>query len=338
MRCGNEHVIENRTVHGAGRWSEMIARAVRWRDGRRGAVVTLTPPSIGRRDLLTVVVATATAYGLAASIELGEWFADWSLGHEYWQADELPFTLIVLCAGLLWYGWRRDRERAGVQRRNQELARHLMQVQEVERRRLARELHDEFGQHCAAIRIETECLQQGLQSGKSTIDDAVASARVIAGSAEALQQGVRRLLRQLRPAALDTLGLDAALAELLRHWRLSHHLLVERRGHGAGVVDEVTAITVFRIVQEALTNVARHARASRVSLTVDRQGESLLVEVADNGAGFGAAVAGFGMTGMSERASDLGGELRFLGGVDGGAVVRLSLPLSGGKIERRPAP
>lgn len=289
-------------------------------------------PGFRRRDLSLVLASAGLAYLLAGRVELSEWFADWALGHEQWQADELPFSLIVLCIGLLWYAWRRDREAAAALRRNRELARHLMQVQEAERRRLARELHDEFGQHCAAIRFEAQCLQRGLAQGVTTNPALTTSVQAIGGSAEALQSGARRLLRQLRPAALDTLGLDAALDELLRDWQLCHRIEIERHGSGAGRVDDAVAIAVFRVVQEALTNVARHARASRVSLFIARRGDQLLVELADNGVGFGAAAAGFGITGMQERAVDLGGELSLAAGIDGGALVRLQLPLpSGGR-------
>lgn len=283
-----------------------------------------------RRDLSLVLGLAGLAYLLAGRVELSEWFADWALGYEHWQADELPFTLIVLCAGLLWYGWRRDCETAAALHRNRELSRHLMQVQEAERRRLARELHDEFGQHCAAIRFEAQCLQRGLAQPEPTNPALSASAQAIAGSAEALQAGVRRLLRQLRPAALDTLGLDAALDELLRDWQLSHRIEIERHGCGAGRIGDAAAIAVFRVVQEALTNVARHARASRVSLLMTRCEGGLLVELADNGVGFGPAGAGFGIAGMQERAVDLGGELSFGAGVGGGALVRLRLPLKRG--------
>lgn len=291
---------------------------------------TGTVPGWRRRDLSLVLALAGLAYLLAGQVELSEGFADWALGHEHWQADELPFTLIVLCAGLLWYGWRRDRETAAALRRNRELARHLMQVQEAERRRLARELHDEFGQHCAAIRFEAQCLQRGLAQGETTSPALSASAQAIAGSAEALQAGVRRLLRQLRPAALDTLGLDAALDELLRDWQLCHRIEIERHGSGAGGVDEAVAIAVFRVIQEALTNVARHAGASRVSLSMTRRDDALLVELADNGVGFGAAAAGFGIAGMQERAVDFGGELSLATGIEGGALVRLRLPLKSG--------
>lgn len=105
--------------------------------------VVATPAATGlvsgwsRRDLSLVLALAGMAYLLAGQVELSEWFADWALGQEHWQADELPFTLIVLCAGLLWYGWRRDRETAAALRRNRELAGHLRQVQEAERRRLA---------------------------------------------------------------------------------------------------------------------------------------------------------------------------------------------------------
>jgi two-component system sensor histidine kinase UhpB len=286
-------------------------------------------PSAGRRDLFAVLVVTGLSYLVAARIELGELFADWALGNEHWQADELPFTLIVLCTGLVWYGSRRERERARMQRRNRELARHLMQVQEIERRRLARELHDEFGQHCAAMRFEAQCLQRlaAVESGR--LAEAAVSAQAIAGSAEALQQGLRRLLRQLRPAALDTLGLDAALDDLVRVWQATHRIAVRRAGSGAGPVGDAAGIAVYRIVQEALTNVARHARAQQVVVCVARIDGGLRVAVEDDGRGLEGAAPGFGLTGMQERAIDLGGRVEVAARPGGGTCVVLHLPLAG---------
>lgn len=302
----------------AGRDLPLSEGALRWRVGR------------GRADLLVVLILTGLAYALASWLEVGELFSGWAAGHERWQADELPFTLIVLCAGLLWYGWRRGQEATAMRRRNQELARHLMQVQERERRRLARELHDELGQRCAAIRFEAQCILRGVAEGAPSVNGnpLAASARAIADSAEALHVGVRSLLRQLRPSALDTLGLDAALDELVRDWQHSHRIAVERRGKVPSGIDESLAIAVFRIVQESLTNIARHAQATRVLLTVELCADGLRVEVDDNGVGFGGAAAGFGITGMHERVIDLGGALEFASADDGGARVSLLLPLA----------
>lgn len=299
------------------------------------AITSPTAPALGsgqrQRDLSLVLGMAVLTYMLAGRVELSEWFADWALGQEHWQADELPFSLIALCFGLLWYGWRRDLETASALHRNRELGRHLRQIQETERRRLARELHDEFGQHCAAIRFEAQCLQRGLAQHETALKELSASAQAIANSAEAMQSGVRRLLRQLRPAALDALGLDAALDELLRDWQLCHEIQIKRIGSGAGRVDDAVAIAVFRVVQEALTNIARHAKASDVSLSMTRRVDALLVEIADNGVGFGLAGAGFGIAGMQERAVDLGGELSLSAGIGGGARVHLYLPLQHGR-------
>lgn len=280
-----------------------------------------------RRDLLTVLALTASAYLLTGRFEFGERFATWALAQEHWQADELPFTLIALCAGLAWYGWRRERARARAQSCNRKLARHLMQVQEAERRRLARELHDELGQHCAAMRFEAQCLQRLAHRDGAALAPVAVSAQAIGSSAEALQQGMRRLLRQLRPAALDALGLDAALDELVRDWKTAYHIDVVRRGRGAGPVGDAVGIAVFRVVQEALANVARHARASCVMMEIERRDDVLHVEITDDGVGRGRAAPGFGLTGMAERAVDLGGVIVVDTPQGGGTRVGLTLPL-----------
>jgi two-component system sensor histidine kinase UhpB len=320
METSMESGMRERTTNGGGQpASPGVQKAVR-------AAPRSAATAVGR-DLATVLGVAALAYGLAGRIELGELFADWALGHEHWQADELPFTLIVLCGGLVWFGWRRERERAREQRRNQALARRLMQVQESERRHLARELHDEFGQHCAAMRFEAQCLQRLAAGEGAGLAPAALSAQAIAGSAEALQQGLRRLLRQLRPAALDTLGLDAALDELVRDWQAAHRIAVVREGRGAGPVGDRVGIAVFRIVQEALTNVARHARAAQVTFAVERGGNELRLEITDDGVGLGRAAPGCGLTGMQERAVDLGGEFAVEAPPGGGTRVSVRLPL-----------
>lgn len=257
-----------------------------------------------RSDLRWVAVATMLAYLLASSFELSEWLARRTAPFEVWQLDELPLTVAVLSLGLAWYGWRRWNDCARLLSANRELARQLIAVQERERIELARELHDQLAQDCTAIRIEAAYLRRARDA-----DEICAAAARAADAASRLLDGLRGVLRKLRPAELDELGLVPALLSLATsHDRRSGarcDLVVE------GSVDDLgptVDITVYRVVQEALSNVARHAQARHVSVTLTRSAQMLSLRVRDDGRGFDPAVRtrGVGLLGMAERAAALG--------------------------------
>lgn len=285
------------------------------------------------RDLAIVAAVALAAFALASRHEIGEAFGTWAADNEHWQADELPFSLIALCAALVWFAWRRWCEVRALQQRNQALARHLLQAQENERRLLARDLHDELGQHCAAIRVEAECLLGGLRRPVPDLAAVSAGAAAVAGNAEALQREVRRMLRRLRPPALETLGLAAATGSLVDEWRRRHGIAASLSCDSLGVLPDEVATAAYRVVQEALTNVARHAQASAVRVSLRRAGDRLHIEVADDGVGFAGAAGsaatsggGFGLVGMAERIADFGGLLKLDGGR--GVSVRAEIPLA----------
>lgn len=298
-------------------------------------------------DLALACAALSAFFALAAYVELSEKVARWSRGHEHWQADELQLTLLLLSAGLAWFALRR----AGVARReiaeriraeeritdllahNRELSQRLIQAQENERCALARELHDEVGQICTAIRAEASYIMHA--------DDRpgmVAGAERIALASESLYTLVRHMLQRLRPAMLDSLGLEAALQELCESWE-------EQFGVACGFfphdippeLDDSSRITLFRLVQEALTNVARHAGADqvRIELHPGFDGNSLALIIEDNGCGLpgpAARQAGFGLIGMRERVAGQRGEIDFISTAGRGLRIEVALPL------RQPAP
>lgn len=281
----------------------------------------------GRRDLLLVVLATLAAYALSVGFELHERWFGWLARHERWQADEIPLALLVLASGMAWYAFRRRREarraldgRARAQReadallaRNRELAQGLIALQESERAALARELHDEMGQRCTALRIETAVLRQCAAGDRAGMLAAAARADA---SAQALYQSVRELLQRLRPAQLDELGLVAALQVLCEGWELRSGVacvfLHEGLGDGLGeALPDAVQVAVYRIAQEALTNAVRHAHATTLRLRLVRHGAQLLLEADDDGCGMDLAAPrrGLGLLGASERAAALGGTL-----------------------------
>ncbi|HEY9065703.1 MAG TPA: sensor histidine kinase [Burkholderiaceae bacterium] len=296
-----------------------------------------------RRDLWVLLAAVLACYAISMALDLNESVLQKLMRYERWQLDELPLTGVVFAFGLAWYAMRRRREteaalrlRARAEARasallahNRELAQQLIAVQESERLALARELHDELGQRCSAILIETACLRRCAADDRAALMGAAARAEM---AAQSLYQLVAGMLRRLRPANLDALGLVAALQELCESW--------EERGGIACVfhsdamdekaLPERINIAVYRVAQEALTNVTRHADASQVRLALagDATG-GLCLTIADNGRGMDPARAtrGLGLLGAGERAAALGGELRVDSAPGAGVRLTLRIPL-----------
>ena len=217
--------------------------------------------------------------------------------------------------------------------RLRELSHRLMNVQETERRQIAHDLHDEIGQSLTAMKLGLREANNALESGPT--------ASLLTDSLTILDQviqQVRNLALDLRPSLLDELGLVPALK-----W------YIKRQGERAGWETDYAAhlgenhlppgveIACFRIVQEALTNVARHAEATHVQVTLTRQGDQLLLVIEDNGQGFNVKRAktrartgiSIGLLGMEERARLVGGELTITSSPKTGTKLTASLPLVG---------
>lgn len=280
-----------------------------------------------RNDLRWVLVAALLGWCLAAAFDLQERIAglSQSLRLELWQVDELPLVLTVLGGGLAWYAWRRWQETVALLAHNRELALQLIEVQERERLVLARELHDELAQHCTAIRVEAAYLRHA--------DDATAlkaSAGSISESSRQLLDSLRGILRRLRPVELDELGLEAAVRALASRCaaRTGLHCRVESSGELGGLGPSVD-MAVYRVAQEALSNVERHAQARRAVLQLRRQGDALELRIEDDGCGFAPdrPSRGLGLLGASERAAQLGGDLSTGASPLGGAALCLRVPV-----------
>jgi two-component system sensor histidine kinase UhpB len=287
------------------------------------------PSQRARSDFGWVLAGTVLSFVLAGLLQLQEKLGGWSARFEAWQLDETPLTLTALALGLAWYAWRRRGEAARLLAHNRELAQQLIALQDSERLALARELHDELAQHCTAIRIEAAYIQRSRDTAQ--ID---AAAQRAALSAELLHDGVRRLLQRLRPAELDELGLVAALQAMAQGWteRGAIACVFHHEGELQGLGDAIDT-AVYRVAQEALSNVMRHAAASSVRIELRRAPAELELRVADDGRGFDAATLnrGLGLLGAAERAAALGGQLLALGTPGAGASLRLLLPLAPGR-------
>jgi signal transduction histidine kinase len=202
--------------------------------------------------------------------------------------------------------------------------RRVVDAQELERTRLARELHDETGQALTSILLGLKELEQGVGVGQA---ERVAAVRELVVST---LQGVRRLAVELRPAALDDFGLGPALERLVENHRQHKEIAIDleiRIGDGRLPADVET--TMYRIVQEALTNIAKHAQATRISVLVTRKQNAAVVVVEDDGGGFDAAspTAGLGLSGMRERVALVGGKLRLETRPGAGTTIAAEVPL-----------
>ncbi|KAB7624458.1 PAS domain-containing sensor histidine kinase [Alkalilimnicola sp. S0819] len=202
-------------------------------------------------------------------------------------------------------------------------------VREQEQKRLAREVHDELGQLLTAMKLDLDWLKRKLPEEETFVADKVADLEVLLSATLDAQ---RRLLAGLRPRVLDELGLGAACQWLLREFTASsnvpHQLCLS---HGEFQLEDELATTVFRIVQEALTNVARHAQASRVRVSLIQGEGRFCVRVLDDGCGLASrpdsSQQRFGLLGIRERVNLLNGELRLESQPGCGTELHVDLPL-----------
>ena len=201
-------------------------------------------------------------------------------------------------------------------------ARKALAVQESERRRIARELHDEVGQTLTGVMLQVEGLTPLVpDAARDQLDELRETARH--GTEE-----VRRIARRLRPEALDELGLNSALAALATAIGEQARIRIERRLQPDLPLSQDEELVVYRVAQEALTNVARHAGASRAELELRRRAGRTVLVVRDDGRGVTprALTSSNGIRGMRERALLIGADFSIHSPDDGGTEVRLSLP------------
>ena len=225
-----------------------------------------------------------------------------------------------------------ERETARQYERLQQLSARLLEVQEDERRRIARELHDEIGQTLTALRIEVSHAHTLWKTGAPGVGERLERARALA---EKTVQTVRDISLLLRPPLLDDLGLGEALQWHVEDFTRRTGIMCAFSEEGLlESLPDACKICVYRIVQEALHNCEAHAAAARVRVSVRQLARELVVEIEDDGRGFATARKakdgpsnGLGIVGMRERAAILGGVLDLDSSPGGGTRVRLALPV-----------
>jgi PAS domain S-box-containing protein len=223
----------------------------------------------------------------------------------------------------------RERERG--ERARTELLGRMVFAQEDERRRIAREMHDQFGEQLTALGLRIRMLKEAA-AGRANLSEQIAALEDVA---QQLDRDVDHLVWELRPTALDDLGLRAALANYIQDW--SVRVGVPAELHTTGLTTERLAseieTTLYRIAQEALNNIAKHARARHVEIILERRSDQVSLIVEDDGVGFDFAEMdgerrGFGLLGMQERAALVGATVQIESAPGEGTTIFVRTPTS----------
>ncbi len=316
-------------------------------DAVAGLASTLESTDDSTEQLAAVARAVATAFGIGfVSVEVDRGHGErlvTTLGDRPAEVRVLPITwrsapvgrLVLPARGLRSRLTRQDEEllgdlvrQAATAARTAQLAQEvqlsrerLVTAREEERRRIRRDLHDGFGPALSGIVFQLEAVRMTIER-----DPAAARAQVetVSGQVQDVVADVRRLVHDLRPPALDDRGLVGALRQQADHLGVPLEVRAPADLHLPAAVE----VAAFRIAGEALTNVARHADATRARLTVETLPDQLVVEVGDDGRGIAAdRRAGVGLASLRERAAELGGTTTITSPAGGGTVVRALLPL-----------
>jgi signal transduction histidine kinase len=208
------------------------------------------------------------------------------------------------------------------------LAARLQSVQEEEQRRIAREIHDELGQALTGLKMDLTWVASRLPRGAKAL---VQKTKTMSGLIDGMVQSVRELASRLRPEVLDELGLAAAIKWQAREFQMRAGVRCKVDAPVENLaLDQQRSTAVFRIFQELLTNVARHAAATKVEVALRRVNGSVVLEVRDNGRGIEDAQirnpGSLGLLGMRERIVPFGGRLEIGAGADNGTVAMVSIP------------
>ncbi len=212
------------------------------------------------------------------------------------------------------------------QQQNQALTQHSLEIQEEERQRLSQELHDEFAQSLTGIKV------MAVAAGHEGADTKSITCTIV-DICDHLMMAVRSMMKQLHPLILTELGLKATLEDLINHWEskapaISFSLRVD---DAVDKLDKTIIIQVFRVIQESLTNIIRHANATSVSISLVLRVESNTLDllIVDNGQGcdLNTVSAGFGLQGMAERVKLLGGEFQLESQTGKGMQIKARVPI-----------
>ena len=215
-------------------------------------------------------------------------------------------------------------------RQNRELTAIIQGHIEDERRSLARELHDELGQYVSAVKIFSQNI---INRSKGKDKDIEESALSVTSAANQIYDGMHSIIRQLRPGSLDNLGLSETIKDMASNWRSQHpsihiDLFV---GKNLDHLGEAININIYRIIQEAMNNCLKHAKAQNISINLDHKDKYLTLIFNDDGVGFDTNLLTkskqFGLIGMKERVKSLSGMFSIKSTPTKGTLINISIPL-----------
>jgi signal transduction histidine kinase len=299
------------------------------------------PPSL-RRDIAIVIAITVAVAFITAWLELNETFYTVTRRWEFLQLDEWPTIALTLTLCMIWMSWRRygqvmaqltarrtaEMRLAGALAENRRLAAEHVRALETERKHLARELHDELSQYSNAIKLDATALRASAGS-----NGAAQAAERILKVVDHMHAVTGNIIRRLRPAGLDELGLVAALENCVDQWRgrMPDTRLQLSVAGNFDDMGELAKLTVYRLVQEGLTNSSRHAQARNIDITLYREtasGDQILLTISDDGRGVELVSVdnGFGLSGMRERVELLGGSFQTQSQPGSGFTIEVALP------------
>jgi two-component system, NarL family, sensor histidine kinase UhpB len=297
------------------------------------------------------VVAGITLFSIILSdyFDLNEALYAFTRRGERFQIDELPIGALVLLICLIWLSWRRycqarreisarrlvESKLADALGENRQLVRETLRIEEVERKHLARELHDELGQYLNVIKLDAVAIRQ---SGGVDAELSRNAAGAIIQAIDHVQHTVGEMIGRLRPVALDELGLIAAIEHCVDQWR---HRLPDTRFalSMSGDLEDLSEslnLTLYRLIQEGLTNIHKHAGAKHAAICLERiksdaSGlDELRLTVVDDGRGVASSTQNsrFGLSGMRERAEMAGGTFVLTSSAGCGTRFETRLPTS----------
>jgi two-component system, NarL family, sensor histidine kinase UhpB len=297
-----------------------------------------------RRDIVIVILIACAAAIICVKFDVSEALASWTRLHENLQLDELPGVLLVLAICLIWFSARRyleanreltlrrtmEAKLAEALAENQHLALKYVDTQESERKTLAHDLHDELGQYVNAIKLDAVAMRDAT-TNHAALNEA---ARAMIVNIDRVYHVLRGLIRELRPVGFDDLGVLAALEHCVNEWRprLPAARIEFSCAPELDMLDEARRLVVFRLVQEALTNIARHSSATEVHIRIERSAprQGIEVSIIDNGVGADLSLPrnGLGLVGMRERVAALGGTTDLASARGEGFKIMAFLPVA----------
>jgi len=265
------------------------------------------------------------AFIISAHFDVFDQFYLWARKYENTiDIDEISFASFLTLIALVWFSLSRVKESQVLIKRNQSLLNRVIQVQEEERKRIAHDLHDDLGQYINAIKTQAAIL-----SAYENSEVQLLATKIMSNTDHAFNSA-KHLITSLRPLALDELGLAVALQYLIDTWQANtenktkvHFVLNDDIDH----FNEQTTMIIFRVIQEALTNIAKHANAKNVSISISYLINILTVKIIDDGIGFDThqKTFGLGLIGIGERIEMLNGKLKIQSALNKGTEISIQI-------------